>query len=604
MAPQPANFFQNLAGVPALYDRLKPEHYGKIGITYKFHCAVELQAALEALFQDLFARTVPHFGPAHRVLSAGTWVNKPGQHGHGKAFDLDAIHWEKIQFIALRQPTQKPLYLAVQALCHKHLGVVLGYDYNPDHRDHLHIDISRPAQFRETNSVTGFLQQALNTLFGQTLVVDGEYGDGTERALGDTLSTLGIANVHTVDNWVRFLDAVSDRAIATVAASLEAERGSVSALRVQTETAPVADVDADPSLPGIDEDTVEAPNILAARSDTGRIDLGYKPFPGWAISSRPVGNKEQWFVDFDDVGQLYLGYKFAFENRYEGLARTGSSSAAHIPYDHEAYRPLFGDWASFLQATGRCESEGQFLVVNSWDAAAMTFGFFQMAAHTGSHLADLFRELIDALPDEADRFFPELKLGKQIGQGDTTQLFAVNGADYLDLDKPVRPTDGLPAEPYYRGHFMGFFNPDRGRLDREETAAAARWLAWMVTSPKAREVCVRNAVIGAKKAVKRVHAYVGQQHHPNYRNGLDGVAMELVAAAMDVKHHGRRNRDRGQSNDQSIFDALTASDPMAAFAKIDTGWREDRSKRSVREIRAMRPWFSGKVYDAANETFH
>ena len=87
----------------------------------------------------------------------------------------------------------------------------------------------------------------------------------------------------------------------------------------------------------------------------------------------------------------------------------------------------------------------------------------------------------------------------------------------------------------------------------------------MVTSPKAREVCVRNAVNGAKKAVRRIHTYVSQQHHLKYPNGLDGIAMDLVAAAMDVKHHGRRNRDLGQSNDQSIFAASTASDPMAVF---------------------------------------
>lgn len=110
----------------------------------------------------------------------------------------------------------------------------------------------------------------------------------------------------------------------------------------------------------------------------------------------------------------------------------------------------------------------------------MTFGFFQMAAHTGEHLADLFRELIDALPDEADKFFPELKLGKQIGHGSPMQLFAVNGSDRLDLDKAIAPRDGLPSASYYRGRFMGFFNPHRGQLDREEVAAAARWIAWMV----------------------------------------------------------------------------------------------------------------------------
>ena len=43
---------------------------------------------------------------------------------------------------------------------------------------------------------------------------------------------------------------------------------------------------------------------------------------------------------------------------------------------------------------------------------------------------------------------------------------------------------------------------------------------------------------------------------------------------------------------------------MAVFGKIDTDWREDRSKRSVKEINAMKSWFEGKTYDAASESFH
>ena len=622
MGAQPANFFQSLAGIPVLYDRLRPEHYGKTGIPHKFHCTVQTQTVLEGMFQDLFARTVPAFGAAERILSAGAWVNKPGQHGNGKAFDLDAIHWERTRFIALEQPVNKSLYLAIQALSNKHCGMVLGYDYNAAHHDHLHIDTSRSVQFREANSVVSFIQQALNTFYGQTLSIDGEFGEETENALKDTLLSLGIPGVQTVDNWKRFLNAVCDEGISRVGAALDAERAldmspsmHASAARAASTYASrgdahvervlpaMADVGADPSLPAADEPSVVAAGVLAMRANTGRIDLSYKPFETWSISSKTVGSKELWFADFDDVSQFYLGYRFTFENTYTGLARTGSASALQLPYDHESYRARYGDWASFIRPTGRCESEGQFLVVNSWDAAAMTFGFFQMAAHTGEHLAALFRELIDALPDEADKFFPEIKLGKQIGHGAPMQLFAVNGSDRLDLDKAVAPSDGLHSESYYRGHFMGFFNPHRGRLDPEEVAAAARWIAWMLKSEAARDICVRNAVNGAKKAVKRVHNFVAQQHHPKYPKGLDGIAMDLVAAAMDVKHHGRRNRDLGQSNDESIFGALIANDPMAAFAKIDTGWREDRSKRSIREIRAMQPWFGGKVYNFATETF-
>ena len=607
MATQPSNYFERLAGVPVLYDRLKDEHYGKTGIPYKFHCTTATQTALETLFQDLFARTVPKFGPVSAILSAGAWVNKPGQHGEGKAFDLDAILWQRVQFVALEQRQKKTLYLAVQALCNRHFGVVLGYNYNVDHHDHLHVDIGRPVAFREAKSVTEFLQEALNTLYNQTLTVDGEYGHLTEQALQDTLAVLGIANVDTIETWRRFLDAVCDEAVSRVANTLDADANLAFPALAGADSHHsdlLLSVNEDPQLAHAYEPQAAAPHLLTTRADTGRIDIGYKPFQTWTIYPKKVGNQEQWYVDFDNTPQFYLGYEFVFgDSGYVGLARTGTTKATNIEYDHQAYRANYGDWASFIYPTGRCESEAKFLVVNAWDAAAMTLGFFQNAAHTGEHLVNLFRELIDALPDEADKFFPELKLGKQINHADKMRLFAVNGTDKLDLDQPAKPPDNLPYENWYRGRFMGFFNPNRGRLDPEEVTSAARWTAWLTTSANAREICVRNAVDTAKTSVKRVHKYVGDQHHAKYPGGLDGVAMNLVAAAMDVKHHGRRNRDLGQGTDQSIFNALIANDPWSAFEKIDTGWREDRSRRNVKEIRAMKPWFDGKLYDATAESF-
>ncbi len=123
--------------------------------------------------------------------------------------------------IALQQPQQKALYLAVQALCNKHFGMVLGYDYNADHHDHLHLDISRDVRFRSANSVITFLQQALNTFYGQTLQVDGEYGSSTKKALTDTLAVLSIPNVTNVGNWKLFLEAVCDEGISWVSAALK-----------------------------------------------------------------------------------------------------------------------------------------------------------------------------------------------------------------------------------------------------------------------------------------------------------------------------------------------------------------------------------------------
>lgn len=596
MPNQPSNFFQSLANIPVLYDRLSG-HYGKTGIPYKFHCTPKAQSALESLFEELFARSA-RLGSPIRILSAGAWVSKPGQHGLGKAFDLDAIHWERVSLVALNQPTQKHLYLAVQALCLKYFGTVLGYDYNAAHQDHLHIDIGRDVRFRETQSVAFFLQQALNTFFNYKLEVDGEYAGDTAAALNSTLTRQGIGDVSaSVTEWTRFLDLVCELGLNVAADALDADSVVAEPFATGGEAKGF-------SAPAVEEPPVEAAYILSVRPDTGLIDVTYKPFPNWRLRSSTTANgTPQWFVDFESTSDFYLGFRNKFPPSYVGLARTGTTNASKLPYDHVTYRQQFGEWASFVHPTGRCESESSFLVVNAWDAAAMTLGFFQMAAHTGEHLSSLFRELIQTLPGEADRFFPELKLGSQIGQPHADRLFAVNGVHVLDLDAPAPPTDGLPASSWYRGRFMRFLNPHRGQIDQEELHAAGRWVAWLATSAAARDVCARNAVNGAKKTVRRVHEYVISKGHALYPNGLDGVSMALVQAAMDVKHHGRRNRDINQNVDESIVSALTAVDPMAAFAKIDTGWREDRSKRSVAEIKAMSQWFDNKRYNDAAQDF-
>ena len=280
-----------------------------------------------------------------------------------------------------------------------------------------------------------------------------------------------------------------------------------------------------------------------------------------------------------------------------------TSEGFHIEYNHENYRNSYGEWASFIYPTSRCESEAKFLVINAWDAAGMTFGFFQLAAHTGIHLANLFRELITALPDEADRYFPELKLGSQIGAPIPNHIYAVNDGDYLDLDVEERPQDGLPSSSWYRGRFMRFFNPHRGRLDFHEAVAAARWSAWLAESTGAQEVCVQNAVNTAKETVAKVHVFLEQRANTRFPNGLHGVSMSLVAAAMDVKHHGRRDRDSNRTVNESIYRALRSNNPLGAFSQIDVGWRQDRSERSVREIRAMSDWFDGKVYNSSSADF-
>lgn len=212
MPSRPAHFFESLAGVPVRYDRPPVADYGSEGVARKFHCQPALNQTLDTMFQEIFAKTPASFGAPSVILSAGAYVNKQGQHGFGKAFDLDGIRWAERIFVTLQHPRDKVLYLGVQALCHKYFGVVLGYNYNAAHHDHLHLDIGRSVRFRQTKSVTYFLQEALNSFFDQSLVVDGEYGGDTDQALGQARRSIGLGALNKPENWSAFLDAVADEA--------------------------------------------------------------------------------------------------------------------------------------------------------------------------------------------------------------------------------------------------------------------------------------------------------------------------------------------------------------------------------------------------------
>src|SRR6185436_7057933 len=99
--PQPAHFFKNLGGgVPVHYDRLaSPHHYGSRGKARNFHCKTDFEPLLDAAFRDVWLYT--GLGKAEVITSAGAYVNKPGQHGQGRAFDIDGIFWSDKTFVTL-----------------------------------------------------------------------------------------------------------------------------------------------------------------------------------------------------------------------------------------------------------------------------------------------------------------------------------------------------------------------------------------------------------------------------------------------------------------------------------------------------------------------
>ena len=77
-----------------------------------------LKIVKSVVFIELW-RVCP-LGRAEVVTSAGAYVNKPGSHGQGRGFDLDAIFWADKNFITLHYPQDRRFYLGVEAILRKH----------------------------------------------------------------------------------------------------------------------------------------------------------------------------------------------------------------------------------------------------------------------------------------------------------------------------------------------------------------------------------------------------------------------------------------------------------------------------------------------------
>src|SRR5207247_6704118 len=115
--------------------------YAARGKPEKCYSLAPFETELDDCFQALWH--ICPLGQAEVIASGGAWVEKPGFHGQGRAFDLDGIFWAGKGFVTLHDGFQggdQVFYYAVEAIVRRHFGTVLDYNYDIDHRDHLHLD--------------------------------------------------------------------------------------------------------------------------------------------------------------------------------------------------------------------------------------------------------------------------------------------------------------------------------------------------------------------------------------------------------------------------------------------------------------------------------
>ncbi|WP_298899137.1 hypothetical protein [uncultured Psychroserpens sp.] len=192
-------------GIALHYARLPQHPYGTIGRPQDFKVEEGFFEILKTAFDEVFTNCP--LGKPNVITCAGILVNKPGHHGLGKAFDLDAIFWDDHTLITNNFIHQKELYLGIESYLRKHFGIVLNYLY-PNHADHWHFDTSVNVDYNESSkSETLYLQMVLKYIYGKSIIVDGISGPQTRAATREVFDRLGVSSpITTKVNYLKFLD--------------------------------------------------------------------------------------------------------------------------------------------------------------------------------------------------------------------------------------------------------------------------------------------------------------------------------------------------------------------------------------------------------------
>jgi hypothetical protein len=263
----------------------------------------------------------------------------------------------------------------------------------------------------------------------------------------------------------------------------------------------------------------------------------------YAFALRKSGNK--WHAKRADIAgasEFLVGVEVRQPAKnYYGLHLPGSAyyGPKFKPAD---YVEIIDHWAYLLDVTAAGESDNRFNLINTYDRARFTFGFYQLAAHTPrDNLILFFREAL--LDSEFQQLFPDLKLigGKvfRVAQDGTT----------TDLEEEFH--DPSSGEQQIQ-RFMTYLNPNRTEIDEQEVLQAARVIWWTNESESAREIQVKvsNSIL-QRKMSQRYNAWYD----------LDGRSDTICAIVADIHHQGRGTKTQVRS-------ALASSNPVKSLLPI------------------------------------
>lgn len=246
----------------------------------------------------------------------------------------------------------------------------------------------------------------------------------------------------------------------------------------------------------------------------------------------PQKTKTKWFAKRDGSAEaeFLIGQTVSFsdgDGPHRGLYQTRVMN--EIPalfYDRHNASKALGLWAHFIWPSVVAEGGGHHLIVNTYDRAAFTFGFYQLAAHTpADNLILLFRELL-SLPKAAD-YFPDLSL-----KNGKVHRTAAGSTYSLETVTAVHRPNGK-VENQIVG-FMSYLNPDTLNAGDAEALNAAKLMHWLLNDPAAVDASVKTAFSIMYRKIKSAATTYA----------LKGKDPRLAIWVSDIIHQGRGSKDQ------------------------------------------------------------
>lgn len=279
-----------------------------------------------------------------------------------------------------------------------------------------------------------------------------------------------------------------------------------------------------------------------------RVAFSFDPDEG------PVPTGTRCFAkEASDPARFFVGSSVPYLTmKGLGIVAGGISLLNSPKYNRLVEQERLGLWAHFMAPTVAAESFGGLhLLVNSYDRAAFTFGFYQLAAHTpNENLILLFRALLK-LPN-AKAYFPDLTLD---ASGRVTQQTATGPKN---LEREVEVTLANGSRETQIPDFMAYLNPSVSRTDIREIANAAKVIHWVRRDPAAMNASVLVPFEIMRKKIQRFTPIFA----------LAGREPELAIWVSDLKHHGRGGRGVNDKISAALREP-TLDKKLAALSKID-----------------------------------